>query len=82
MAKEKQVRKNINFPGDLICKVNTYTKKLNIDFSKFVREATKEYIHKLERIQLQKDLEEGYRAKAQLNLKISEDFKYVDGEGI
>jgi hypothetical protein len=78
----KSVRKNIDFPDDLICKVNKYTKKLNVDFSKFVREATKQYIYKLERAQLQKDLEEGYRAKARLNLKISEDFKYADGESI
>ena len=82
MGKVKSVRKNINFPYDLIGKVNRYTKKLNVDFSKFVREATREYINKLERTQLQKDLEEGYKAKAELNLKTSEDFRYIESENV
>ncbi|HDZ25183.1 hypothetical protein LCGC14_0569210 [marine sediment metagenome] len=76
------VRKNINFPEDLLREVNSLTKKSKTDFSKFVREATKEYVNNLKKEQLQKELEEGYKAKAKLNLKISEDFKYVDGENI
>ena len=78
----RAVRKNINFPADLLREVNSLTKKSKTDFSKFVREATKEYIINLKKAQLKKELEEGYKAKAKLNLKISEDFKYVDGEGI
>jgi metal-responsive CopG/Arc/MetJ family transcriptional regulator len=76
------VRKNINFPEDLLREVNSLTKKSKTDFSKFVREATKEYVNNLKKEQLKKELEEGYKAKAKLNLKISEDFKYVDGENI
>ena len=76
------VRKNINFPVDLLREVSSLTKKSKTDFSKFVREATKEYVNNLKKEQLQKELEEGYKAKAKLNLKISEDFKYVDGENI
>ncbi len=78
----RAVRKNINFPEDLLREVNSLTKKSKTDFSKFVREATKEYVNNLKKEQLQKELEEGYKAKAKLNLKISEDFKYVDGENI
>ena len=78
----RAVRKNINFPVDLLREVNSLTKKSKTDFSKFVREATKEYVNNLKKEQLQKELEEGYKAKAKLNLKISEDFKYVDGENI
>jgi len=78
----KAVRKNINFPEDLLKEVNSLTKKSKTDFSKFVREATKEYVNTLKKEQLKKELEEGYKAKAKLNLKISEDFKYVDGENI
>ena len=78
----KAVRKNINFPEDLLREVNSLTKKSKTDFSKFVREATKEYVNTLKKEQLKKELEEGYKAKAKLNLKISEDFKYVDGENI
>jgi metal-responsive CopG/Arc/MetJ family transcriptional regulator len=82
MVKVRSVRKNINFPVSLLGRVNELTQRLNIDFSKFVREATKEYVNNFEKIQLQKELEEGYKAKAKTNLKISEDFKYVDGENI
>jgi len=76
------VRKNINFPVELLREINCLTKKSKTDFSKFVREATKEYVNNLKKAQLKKELEEGYKAKAKLNLKISEDFKYVDGENI
>ncbi len=78
----RAVRKNINFPEDLLREVSSLTKKSKTDFSKFVREATKEYVNNLKKEQLKKELEEGYKAKAKLNLKISEDFKYVDGENI
>ena len=37
---------------------------------------------KKKKTELEKELEEGYKAKAKLNLKISDDFKHVDGENI
>ncbi len=67
---------------DLLKETDSLTKKLKTNFSKFVREATKEYVNNLKKAQLKKELEEGYKAKAKLNLKISEDFKYADGENI
>lgn len=79
---EKTVRKNIYFPTELLSEVNSLTKKLKIDFSKFVREATVEYVNHIKKTQLEEELEEGYRTKAKLNLKIAEDFKHVDGENI
>lgn len=78
----RSVRKNINFPADLLREIDSLTKKSKTDFSKFVREATKEYVINLKKARLKKELEEGYKAKAKLNLKISEDFKYADGENI
>ncbi len=78
----RAVRKNINFPMDLLKEINSVTKKSKTDFSKFVREATKEYVNNFKKAQLKKELEEGYKAKAKLNLKISEDFRYVDEENI
>jgi hypothetical protein len=78
----KTVRKNVNFPVSLLDDISYLAKQLEIDFSKFVREATVKYVHHLKKIQLQKELEEGYKAKANLNLKISDDFKHVDGENI
>ncbi|GAI25335.1 unnamed protein product, partial [marine sediment metagenome] len=37
---------------------------------------------KIEQEKLEMELAEGYKAKAKLNLKICEDFKFVDGENI
>ena len=82
MAKDKPVRKNINFPSDLITRIYKLTKNTNVDFSKFVREATEEYVTHLERARLEKELEEGYKAKAGLNLGICDDFKHSDGENL
>jgi len=78
----KTVRKNINFPIDLVEEINCVTKELKIDFSKFIREASEEYVSHIKKAELEKELEEGYRAKAKLNLKICEDFKHVNGENL
>jgi len=40
----------------------------------------KELKKKLEQERIERELIEGYKAKAKLNLKICEDFKFVDGE--
>jgi metal-responsive CopG/Arc/MetJ family transcriptional regulator len=82
MAEKNLVRKNINFPVNLLDRVSELTQKLNIDFSHFVREATEEYVNNFERAQLQKELEEGYKAKAKADLRVNEEFKYVDGENL
>jgi hypothetical protein len=37
---------------------------------------------RIKKQRLEEELTEGYRAKAKLNLKISKDFKYVDGKNI
>lgn len=78
----KTVRKNINFPIELVAEINYMTKELKIDFSKFIREASEEYVSHIKKAKLEKELEEGYRAKAKLNLKICEDFKHVNGENL
>jgi len=80
LAKSKTVRKNINFPGDLIKRISEV--KEDTDFSNFIREAAKEKVKKIERQKLEENLKQGYKAKAELNKKICVDFKYVDGENI
>ena len=80
MAKSKTVRKNINFPVDLIKKISEV--KEDTDFSNFIREAAKEKVKNIERQKLEENLKQGYKAKAELNKKICGDFKYVDGENI
>jgi len=66
MGEAKMIRTNINFPDELFTEGKKYSKKLNISFNKFVREA----------------LAQGYKEKAKLNLKISKEFKHVDGENV
>jgi len=77
-AKSKTVRKNINFPADLIKKISDV--KEDTDFSKFVRDAAREKAEKIEKQKLEESLKQGYKAKAELNKKICRDFKYVNGE--
>lgn len=50
--------------------------------SDFIRTALDEHIKKIYQQRLEEELKEGYLAKAKLNLKICEDFKYVDEENI
>jgi metal-responsive CopG/Arc/MetJ family transcriptional regulator len=80
LAKTKTVRKNINFPVDLIKKI--FEVKEDTNFSKFIRNAAREKVKKIEMEKLKEHLKEGYKAKAELNKKICKDFKYVDGENI
>jgi metal-responsive CopG/Arc/MetJ family transcriptional regulator len=48
--------------------------------SQFIREAVDEYIAKIEREKLEKELKQGYLAKAELNVKTCQEFEPVDGE--
>ncbi len=80
MSEKKTERKNVYFPADLLKRISEV--KEDTDFSSFIREAAKEKVEQIEREKLKKQLEEGYKAKAELNKKISEDFKYVDGENL
>jgi len=80
LTKSKTVRKNINFPVDLIKRISEV--KEDTDFSNFIRDAAREKVKKIERQKLEEHLKEGYKAKAELNKKICKDFKYVNGENI
>ena len=80
MGDQKTERKNVYFPGGLISRIKKVSEEINTDFSKFVREAAEEKLQKIEKEALEKKMMEGYKAKAKLNKKICDDFKYVDGE--
>ncbi len=80
MAKSKTIRKNINFPVDLIKRISEV--KEDTDFSNFIRDAAQEKVKKIEKQKLEESLKQGYKAKAELNKKICRDFKYVNGENI
>lgn len=69
-------------PKNLINEMMQLIASLNITQSDFIREAIKKHIERIKKQRLEEELTEGYRAKAKLNLKISKDFKYVDGKNI
>ncbi len=78
----KTIRKSVFFQPTIIARIRDISEELNTNFSEFVREATEERLERIEQERLEMELAEGYRVKAKLNLKICEDFKFVDGENI
>lgn len=76
------IRKNIIFPIEIISRFEEENKKLNIDFSNFVRDALNEKLKKMEKLRLEKELEAGYLANADLDRETCKDFKFVDTENI
>lgn len=82
MLKSSSVRKNVVFPADLLARMVEFTRGEGRNFSEFVRKSIEERIERIEKERLCAALEEGYRAKSELNLKISKDFEHVDGENI
>ena len=82
MSGINMIRKNICFPHNLLEETKKLSQEMNINFSYFVREATKEYIEKVKMEILKKELIEQGKDTAKLNLEICDDFKYVDGENI
>ncbi len=76
------IRKNIIFPIDIISRFEEENKKLNIDFSNFVRDAINEKLKRMEKLRLEKELEAGYLANADLDRTTCKDFKFVDAENI
>ncbi|HEC93175.1 MAG TPA: hypothetical protein ENI51_09320 [Candidatus Atribacteria bacterium] len=73
---------NICFPTELKEEVKKISKEMNINFSYFVRMATQEYLNRINKEKLEKELIDQCKETAKLNLEICDEFKYVDGENI
>lgn len=82
MSKSDQKRMNFLMSNNQLDEMTQLRTSLNITQSDFIREALKKHIERLKKQRLEEELAEGYKAKAKLNLKISKDFRYVDGENI
>jgi len=82
MKVNNTIRKNIIFPTDLISRFENENRKLGVDFSNFVREAIDEKLKRIEKERLDKELEQGYLANADLDRATCEEFKFVDSENI
>ncbi len=73
------VRMNITLPEDLVHKLNRLTRSRKK--SQFIAEALKERIEKIQHKELQKALEEGYKAMKQESHSIAKEFESIDLEG-
>lgn len=82
-AKGSSISKiNICFPTELKEEVKKISKERNTNFSYFVRMATQEYLNRINKEKLEKELIDQCKETAKLNLEICDEFKYVDGESM
>ena len=72
------VRLNITIPKDLAQAINRFAGPRKR--SQFIAEAVRQQIEKREKEELEKILEEGYRATAKESLAITKEFEAVDLE--
>lgn len=73
------VRWNITVPKELAHTLDNLTGPRKR--SRFIAEAVKQRIEQLEKEELEKTLEEGYRATAEESLTLTKEFEAVDLEG-
>lgn len=76
------IRKTIYFASGLLQRVIRVSREQKITFSRFIQKAAERFSAEPEKARLEKDLEKGYQAKAQLNLLIAKDFEGLDGQAI
>jgi metal-responsive CopG/Arc/MetJ family transcriptional regulator len=72
----------VDFPETLYEETQRAVQELSVKRSVLIREAVREYLHRLARRKLARELAEGYRANAVLNRQVSEDFIHVDAENL
>jgi len=73
------VRLNIILPQDLAKSLNEVAGPRNR--SRVISESIREYLRQRKKSELDKQLEEGYRASAKENIALAKEFKTVDQEG-
>jgi metal-responsive CopG/Arc/MetJ family transcriptional regulator len=82
-SKASMTRKIIvDFPDALYEETQRAVQELSVKRSALIREAVREYLHRLARRKLARELAEGYRANAALNRQISEEFVHVDADNL
>ena len=83
MSKALAARKIIvEFPADLYEETQRAVEELSVKRSALIRDAVSEYLRRLARRKLARELADGYRANAALNRQISEEFIHVDGDNL
>jgi len=72
----------VEFPDALYQETQRTVAELSIKRSALIRDAVSEYLRRLRHRKLARELAEGYRANAELNRTVSDEFKYVDAENV
>ena len=78
----KKVRLNVQISSELKIKLTELSAFQGKRVSALVRESIEEKLEDIEKKIFEEKMKCAYQALAQENLKISEDFKYVDTENI
>ena len=78
----KKVRLNVQISSELKGKLSQLSAVQGKKVSTLVREAIEEKLEEIEKRIFEEKMKCAYQALAQENLKISEDFKYVDSENL
>jgi len=78
----KKVRLNVQIPFELKIKLTELSAFQGKRVSALVRESIEEKLEAIEKKIFEEKMKCAYQALAQENLKISEDFKYVDSENL
>jgi CopG family transcriptional regulator / antitoxin EndoAI len=73
------VRINVTLPRELMESVNDIAGSRSR--SRLISESLREYVRKIKKDELEKQLEEGYQAAAKESIALSEEFEAVDLEG-
>ena len=73
------LRINVTLPRELIETVNQIAGPRSR--SRIISESLREYVRQIKQTELEKQLEEGYRATAKENIALAAEFEAVDLEG-
>lgn len=77
-----QVRLNILISREMRDRLAEIAAGHDMKMSALVRESIHEKISRIERKQLEEDMQAAYLGLAEENARLSEEFRYVDGEGL
>ena len=78
----KKVRLNVQISSELKIKLTELSAFQGKRISTLVRESIEEKLEDIEKKMFEEKMKRAYQALAQENMKISEDFKYVDSENL
>ena len=82
MLRKQTAKITLNFPQELLSKVDSTATELKVTRTDLIRSVLEEYIRSLVERKLKRQLIEGYKANAGLLRETSEEFKFVDGENV